>query len=153
MAVQGSASSAGFWDPDEPLPGPRRRVARAATVAGVWVLSALPAALGAERCAIATLFHLPCPGCGMTRALRLLAAGRVDASLRMHPLAVPVLAAGVLLVVSTVWATATLGSPIRVHRSLFGRVALAVAVFAYGATVGLWLLRWLGYFGGPVPVD
>ena len=153
MAVQGGASSAGFWDLDEPLPALRRRVIRAATVAGVWVLSALPAALGVQRCAIATLCHLPCPGCGMTRALRLLAAGRVDASLRMHPLAVPVLVAGALLLTSTVWATATLGSPIRVHRSLFGRIALALALVAYGAALALWLLRGLGYFGGPVPVD
>ena len=153
MAVQGGASSAGFWDLEEPLPALRRRVARAATVAGVWLVSSLPAALGVQRCAIATLCHLPCPGCGMTRALRLLAAGRIDASLRMHPLAVPVLVAGALLVASTVWATATLGSPIRMHRTLFGRVAIALALVVYSATLALWGLRWLGYLGGPVPVD
>ena len=152
MAVQGSVSSAGFWDLDEPLPALRLRVARAVTVAGVWLLAAIPAALGLQRCAIATLFHVPCPGCGMTRALRLLASGQLDASLRMHPLAVPVLLAGVLLAASTVSATATLGSPIRVHRTRFGRAAIVVAMVVYGAALGLWGLRWFGYFGGPVQV-
>jgi len=152
MAVQRGASSAGFWDLDEPLPGLRRRAARAAAVAAVWAVSALPAALGAQRCAIAALFRVPCPGCGMTRALRLLAAGRLDASLRMHPLAVPVLLAGALLMASTVWATVTVGSPIRLHRTPLGRVALALAAVVYGGALGLWALRWFGYFGGPVPV-
>ena len=152
MAVQGGATSTGFWDQGEPLPALRRRMVRAASVAAVWIASALPAALGAQRCVIATLCHVPCPGCGMTRALRLLAAGQVRASLQMHPLAVPVLLAGAMLAASTVWATVTLGSPIRLHRSAFGRVAIAVAVGAYGATFGLWILRWFGCFGGPVPV-
>jgi Protein of unknown function (DUF2752) len=152
MAVQRSPSSAGFWELDEPLPALRLRIARAAAVAAGWILAGVPAALGLQRCAIATLFHVPCPGCGMTRALRLLASGRVDASLRMHPLAVPVLLAGALLMASTVSATATLGSPIRLHRTRFGRLAIVLALVVYAATLGLWGLRWLGYFGGPVPV-
>ena len=153
MAVQGSASSAGFWDLDGPPPAMSRRLARAATVAAVWVASVLPVVLGVQPCPIAALFHVPCPGCGMTRALRLLAAGHVDASLRMHPLAVPVLVAGALLIASTVWATLTTGSPIRLRGSLVGRIAIAVALVVYAATLGLWVLRWFGHFGGPVPVS
>jgi hypothetical protein len=151
MAVQ-APSSAGFWDLDEPLPALRLRIARAATVAGVWILAGLPAALGLQRCAIATLFHVPCPGCGMTRALRLIASGRLDASLHMQPLAVPVLIAGALLAASTVSATVTLGSPVRMLRTHFGRAAIVIAIVVYGGALGLWGLRWLGYFGGPVPV-
>jgi hypothetical protein len=152
MAVQGGASSAGFRDRDEALPALRLRIARAAAVAGAWILAVLPATLGLQRCPIATLCHVPCPGCGMTRALRLLASGRLEASLRMHPLAMPALVAGAMLVTSTVWATVALGSPIRVHRTLFGRVAIVAAIVVYGAALGLWGLRWLGYFGGPVSV-
>jgi hypothetical protein len=152
MTVQDGAGSAGFWEFDEPLPGLRRRVVRALAVAGVWGLSALPTLVGGPSCAVASLLHRPCPGCGMTRALRLLVAGQVDASLRMHPLAVPVLVAGLMLVAASVWATLQLGSPLRLHRTRFGRVALAAGVVTYGATLALWVLRWFGLFGGPVPV-
>ncbi len=149
--VQG-APSGGFWDFDEPLPTLSRRMTRAVVVAAAWALSLLPVALGWQRCALATICHLPCPGCGMTRAIKLLAAGRFGASLRMHPLAVPILVAGTLLVGSTVWATLVVGSPVRLHRSLFGQGAIAAAIVVYVAAFALWVLRFLGYFGGPVPV-
>jgi hypothetical protein len=147
-----STPCGGFWDLDEPLPALSRRMARAAVVAGAWGLSLLPVALGWQRCALATLCHFPCPGCGMTRAIKLLAAGRVGASLRMHPLAVPVLFVGTVLVLSTVWATLVVGSPMRLHRSRFGQGALGAAIVVYAASLVLWVLRFLGYFGGPAPV-
>src|ERR1019366_6648378 len=144
MAAQASsnttATSTGFWDLDEPLPAVSRRLRRAGAVGGVWVLSALPVAFGWQRCPIATLLHRPCPGCGMTRAIRLLASGELGASLRMHPLAG-----------STVWTTYAAGSPVRVFRTRFGRLALGLAAVVYGALVVLWILRAVGYFGGPVP--
>src|SRR5580704_9957089 len=104
--------NAGIWDLDEPRAPLPTRVRRAAAVAGVWVLSALPVVTGLQRCPVATVFHRPCPGCGMTRALKLLADGDIGASLRMHPLAVPVLAAGLLFIATTVWTTLILGSPL-----------------------------------------
>jgi hypothetical protein len=152
MAVRGSASSAEIGDAGEPLPAPGRRLARAAGVAGLWVVATLPVALGGQRCLLAALFHRPCPGCGLTRAVRLLVAGRFDASWKMHPLALPVLVAGALLVASTVWATFSGGSPAHLHRTRLGRGALALAVAVYGATIVLWVLRGFGCFGGPVPV-
>jgi hypothetical protein len=152
MTVQDGAGSTGFWSFDEPVPGLRRRVVRAAAVAGAWAVSALPTLVVGPSCVVAALLHRPCPGCGMTRALRLLVAGRVDASLRMHPLAVPVLVAGLMLVAASVWATLRLGSPMRMYRTGFGRVALALGAAAYGATLALWVLRWFGLFGGPVLV-
>jgi hypothetical protein len=131
----------------------RDRTARAALVTLVWLASALPTVLGIQRCAIATLFHVPCPGCGMTRAFLLLERGDITASLRMHPLAVPVLGSGVLLILATVWVTLVSGTPFLVHRSRFGRIAIAVSLLVYSLAAALWVLRWLGYFGGPVAVD
>ncbi|HEX4627833.1 MAG TPA: hypothetical protein VH137_03505, partial [Gemmatimonadales bacterium] len=55
------AQSAGFWDFEEPAPTASRRMARAAIVAAAWALSLLPVALGWQRCALATICHLPCP--------------------------------------------------------------------------------------------
>ncbi len=131
----------------------RVRTLRASLVAAVWAVSLLPTALGIQRCAIATLFHVPCPGCGMTRALRLLGTGNVDASLRMHPLALPVVMAGSTLLLATIWATLATGTPLLLHRSCFGRAAIGVMALVYTLAAALWVLRWLGHFGGPVPVD
>jgi hypothetical protein len=152
MAVQGGMSSAGFWDIDEACPPLRRRAMRTVAVASAWAVSALPLVAGRQRCAIALFCHRPCPGCGMTRAIRLLVDGDVAASLRMHPLALPAVVASVLVAFATVWATMTFGSPMRTHRTRLGRVAIAFGVAVYGATFAVWVLRWFGFFGGPVPV-
>ena len=89
----------------------------------------------------------------MTRALRLLAAGHLEASLRMHPLAVPMLAAGLLFVASTVWTTFSIGSPVAVYRSRPGGAAIGLLIVVYLAALALWIARWLGFFGGPVPTS
>jgi hypothetical protein len=89
----------------------------------------------------------------MTRAFLLLERGDVTGSLRMHPLAVPVLGSGVLLILATIWVTLVSGTPFLVHRSRFGRIAIAVSLLVYSLAAVLWVLRWLGYFGGPVAVD
>jgi hypothetical protein len=88
----------------------------------------------------------------MTRAFLLLERGDITASLRMHPLAVPVLGSGVLLILATVWVTLVSGTPFLVHRSRLGRVAIGVSVVVYSLAAALWALRWFGYFGGPVAV-
>ena len=128
------------------------RTARAACLAAGWLFAAAPAAMGWQRCAFAMLFHRPCPGCGMTRAVRLLQSGQVEASLRMHPLAVPVLVTAVMLALSTVLSTFTEGTPYSFYRSPLGRASLALAAVVHVAAVALWLARALGFFGGPVPV-
>jgi hypothetical protein len=69
----------------------------------------------------------------------------------MHPLAMPTVVAAGAFALSTVWATFVFGMPV-VHKSLFGRIALGSLALVYVGNVALWGLRWLGYFGGPVPV-
>jgi hypothetical protein len=151
-------------EPREPLeqPGPgddhgalelASRVLRASGVLAIWALSALPVALGLQRCTFAALLHHPCPGCGMTRAIHLLQTGDVAGSLRMHPLALPVLVAVGLVALSTAWTTVDTGSPIPFYRSRLGRAALVLAIAVYAAALLLWIARWFGFFGGPVPVD
>jgi hypothetical protein len=129
-----------------------KRVLRAAGVAALWGAAVLPVALGWQRCALARWFHVPCPGCGMTRAVALLAAGRIDESLRMNALALPVVLVGSALALATVVTTARVGTPFEVHRTRVGRLALIGVVFVYAAALVLWALRWFGWFGGPVPV-
>ena len=124
---------------------------RAALAALVWLAAALPAALRWQQCGFARMFHMPCPGCGMTRAVTLLLAGDWRGSLHMHPLALPVIAAGAAFALATVWTTYVYGWPM-VHKSRLGRAALVALAVAYAASILLWILRWLGYFGGPVSV-
>jgi hypothetical protein len=59
----------------------------------VWTPSGDPAT---ALCLSRRLLHLPCPGCGLTRAFAALAKGEWAAALRLHPLA-PVLALEVVL--------------------------------------------------------
>ena len=134
------------------VPPLRTRIRTAALTVLVWAVSLVPTLFGVQRCAIATLFHVPCPGCGMTRALLLLAQGDTAGSFRMHPLALPVLVAGGMLILSSVWTALSLGTPVFIHRSRFGRAAIALAVVVYAVATALWALRWLGPFGGPVSV-
>jgi hypothetical protein len=101
---------------------------------------------------MAEIFGVPCPGCGMTRAILLLGRGDVSASLQMHPLAVPSLLASLLFMVATVWATARLGTPTALWKTSLGRAALVTFAGVQVAILGLWVARMLGGFGGSVPV-
>ena len=88
----------------------------------------------------------------MTRALRLLLQGEVHASLRMHPLAVPVALSCGAFMACTVWVTFKLGTPVRTLETRLGRAALGALVVVYAAAFIVWGLRWFGFLGGPVPV-
>jgi hypothetical protein len=89
----------------------------------------------------------------MTRAVRLFAAGQVEASLRMHPLALPVLGVWALLMATTLGTTWRLGTPLALMKGRLGRATLVAIGAVYAAVFVLWTLRWFGLFGGPVPVD
>jgi hypothetical protein len=102
----------------------------------VWVPSGDPAT---AFCLSRRLFHLPCPGCGMTRAFAHLAKGEWSAALALHPLA-PVVA----LEIVVGWAVWGLGLasrrtfrlPIRIEVLLLGNVALLFALWLGRAATG-----------------
>ncbi|MBP5156372.1 MAG: DUF2752 domain-containing protein, partial [Treponema sp.] len=52
-------------------------------------------------CAIRILFHVPCPTCGVTRALLSLLTGNVSGYCYYNIMAVPLLAATILMVAGT----------------------------------------------------
>ena len=125
---------------------------RAALVLAAWVVGAIPTVLGAMPCPVASIAHVACPGCGMTRAIRMLAGGDLGASLRMHPLALPSLTATALVMLATVGVTFARGTPIELLQVRAGRWAAAYFVIVNVALVLLWAMRMFGFFGGPVPV-
>ncbi len=98
----------------------------------VWTPSGDPAT---AVCLSRRLLHLPCPGCGLTRAFALLAKGEWAAAFTMHPLA-PVLA------LEAVLGWLAWGTALAVRRSLQLPVRLDTVVLAHAAVlVVLWLGR------------
>ena len=110
------------------------------------------------RCPLAELVGVPCPGCGLSRAALALAMGDVPGALGLHPLApvilpwVGLMAAGALLRGvdgESVTPVASRARPL----SALTRAADRAAPLLLVLLVGVWVARFLGAFGGPVPVS
>jgi len=109
-------------------------------------------ASGSVPCAFARLTHLPCPGCGSTRAMVALARGDLAGVLRSNPLAPLFTALVALLGVQALASIGRTGGLDEVASGRFGsRLARALVVVAI-LEVALWLARFGGLLGGPVPV-
>jgi hypothetical protein len=94
-----------------------------------------------RTCLLQRFFHLPCPACGLTRAgLRLLSLDLAGAT-RFQPLAVPL----VLLLLAVI-----LGAP-WLDDARWSRLVRWSTASAGVGLVTIWALRFLGFFGGPVP--
>lgn len=91
---------------------------------GLWNLGADSAP---PFCLVRLLLDLPCPGCGMTRALQALARGDLAAAVRFHPLA-PALGAEA----AVLWGWWGL--------RLWGRRAPSRALVAVSPAAGWWTL-------------
>jgi hypothetical protein len=126
----------------------RRTLLLAAGLATV----AFTLAAGHVPCGFARVFHMPCPGCGSTRAMIALASGDLHGFLRHNPLAPFMTLIVVVLAFQALSSMLTTGSLRRVGDGAVGalvtRGVLVVAVFE----VALWLARFGGLLGGPVPV-
>lgn len=113
----------------------------------VTALATLLAA-SAVPCGFAAMTHHPCPGCGSTRAVLALARGDLGAVVRNNPFG-PVMALVLgLLVVQTIASTLRHGDLRAVGGRGVTRVVIVLALFE----TALWIARFCGAFGGPVPV-
>ena len=102
-------------------------------------------------CPMAAVLHLPCPGCGMTRAALSMLHGDLAQAIDYHPLA------PILVPLVSVYAIASAVSYIRHGTSRLDAALLRPSTnFALGLLLilllGLWIARFFGAFGGPVPV-
>ena len=105
----------------------------AATLAALLVYRRLMLFLYGSTCPSVILTGLPCPGCGMTRAVKILLRGDLAASWAMNPMAVPVL---LLVAYCLVWHFAK-GTRIP------GFGALATVLAAVGIVVFCWRMAQL----------
>ncbi len=132
---------------DKPAPG---AIARAGFVASASAALLVVLALPVKLCMVATLLHIPCPGCGLSRAAFAMARGDVTRALDFHPLSiviVPMVAwiagAQALHYVRTgsAWPAGRLG---KWTEGLVAAMAVLLIV--------VWVARLCGAFGGPVAV-
>jgi hypothetical protein len=105
-------------------------------------------------CPFAAFLSLPCPGCGLSRAARQLLAGDLHAALALHPLSpvvIPIVAAGVLWAVRGPSGGSMLHSAAR--SDVASKIVDVASVILATLLIGVWIARFLGAFGGPVPVE
>lgn len=117
-------------------------------------LVAVAMSQGFPLCPMAGSLGIPCPGCGLTRATLALLHGDVRAALHFHPLVWLLTPLFVTFVASALWQLlrdpATPRPPPRIAPN--GALLSAAAVLLLVVTLGVWLLRFAGYFGGPAAV-
>lgn len=105
-------------------------------------------------CPLAGSVGIPCPGCGLTRATLALLHGDLHTALHLHPLVL--LLTPLVVTVAAVTAWDLLGDADQKPRAaaLFGngRVVSRLAAIVLVLTVSVWLARFAGFLGGPVPV-
>ena len=105
-------------------------------------------------CPLAGSFGVPCPGCGLTRATLALLHGDLWAALHYHPLVLLLTPLVVSIVGVTAWDLLRAGDQKPRAAALLGngRVVSTAATILLALTVGIWLARFAGFLGGPVPV-
>ncbi|MFO0696751.1 MAG: DUF2752 domain-containing protein [Polyangiales bacterium] len=121
------------------------RLVSVVALAGAALLAA--AIVGLPICPTKLLFGVPCPGCGLTRAMIAIAKGDFAAMARHHPLAPLVLGFLLYALATAAWDRASPREPARAP----GTRAWAALVLVL---VGVWVVRLSGGLGGPSdPID
>jgi hypothetical protein len=119
----------------------------------VLAASPLVAALLVELplCPTAAMFGIPCPGCGLTRATLAAFHGHFADAFHLHPLFLFVTPLYLGVIGSLGW-TYIRGSGYAPSRRK-DKLITALALTAFVLLFGVWVARFYGAFGGPVPVE
>lgn len=126
---------------------------RAVVVGAILAPIGLAIATGFPLCPSAAVLGVPCPGCGLTRATLALLNGHFAEAFALHPLVLPLapLYFGAIgaVIVDYVRGPRPRGSSTWLTQRWVTLSALALLA----ATLLLWGVRFLGFFGGPAPVE
>jgi Protein of unknown function (DUF2752) len=127
---------------------------RGLVVLALGALFALIVVFRVPFCPMAGVLGVPCPGCGLTRATLALAHGDLRGALHLHPL---------VLVIAPIFIWAVINAGFGYVRGprpganpkpwLASRLATVLAFGLLAVTLGVWGARFLGYLGGPAPVE
>jgi hypothetical protein len=126
------------------------RSTRALQALVVAVLATGVLGSGVIVCPVAIFAHQPCPACGLTRASRAILQLDLGGAFAIHPLVfvvLPMLGAWALLAAH---AYVTTGRPSPSPRA--GRIFAWALPILLAAMIALWIARFAGAFGGPMPV-
>jgi hypothetical protein len=133
--------------------GKKIHVLRAALVVSGAMLVAVYMLSGLATCPIARVLHVPCPGCGSTRSLRaLLIDHALGPCLRANPVAPFAAFAIAALVFRAAFVVARDGDLRVAFEGPAGRAFVRALALLLAVDLAVWILRFLGFFGGPVPV-
>jgi hypothetical protein len=127
------------------------RFGRALRVGAVGAFIGAAIALGIPVCPFAVITHHPCPGCGLTRATLALMRGHFTEAARFHPLVfvmAPLVIAGALTSAYSFVTKGTVGFAAALSRRWATRAFVVLCM----AMIALWIARFFGAWGGPVPV-
>jgi hypothetical protein len=127
---------------------PTGRAIRLALIAAVLGAAVV---LGVPLCPFAIVTRVPCPGCGLTRATLALLHGHLHEAMRFHPLAVVVSPVILGAFSYNAFSYVTQGRWTAAEASQ-GRWVTLFAIVVGTAMLGVWIARFFGAFGGPVPV-
>ncbi|MBX3186792.1 MAG: DUF2752 domain-containing protein [Labilithrix sp.] len=96
--------------------------------------------------------HVPCPGCGSTRAVWALARGDLHGMLR-HNFLAPLMAVLVAaLALDALMSVLRTGSLMQVGEGRYARYLPRAVLVVALLEIVLWGARFAGFLGGPVPV-
>jgi hypothetical protein len=128
----------------------RSPLERAGFVIGVAALAVAAMFSPVGFCFMAAVLHVPCPGCGMTRAATALAHGDVARAFALHPLSPVIVPLTAMLLAGQAFRYVRDGAPIGTGKMPRWLEVVCAALAAL--LLGVWIARFAGFFGGPVSV-
>ena len=128
------------------------RAARAAIFVSLLAVASYLLAAAQVPCGFARMFHTPCPGCGSTRAMLALASGDLHGVLHYNPLAPLMTLLVVALAGQAIASLLATGTFRRVGEGTLGLVVSRGVMLVGALEVLVWIARFAGFLGGPVPV-
>lgn len=102
-------------------------------------------------CPTALILHIPCPGCGLSRATLAALRGDFASAFKLHPAVFVVVPMITLFMLGQV---AVYVNPewTRLEKLLRARWLESTMILVMLLVIALWIARFFGAFGGPVPV-
>jgi hypothetical protein len=128
-----------------------RRVLAGSVTSAAIAAYAFVISTGIFRCPVASLAHVPCPTCGATRSSLALLDGDLHGAL-VNPFAPVMLALLGGFAARLVFVAVRDGHTRRFGEGRLVEIMLRVLMVTLGLAIVVWIARFFGALGGPVPV-